>query len=118
MTKIQLSIIESEVLSLIPRGSERKTSLTEIGKSIDLDIRSIQATINSLIKKGIPCVAVRSLTNGGLFIAETDEEREIGLKSLERQALDMQRRAELVRQADLVNWPETVLPSYQERLEV
>lgn len=118
MTKIQLSIIESEVLSLIPRGAERKISLTEIGKSIDLDVRSIQATINSLIKKGVPCVAVRSLINGGLFIAETDEERERGLKSLERQALDMQRRAELVRQADLVNWHKNISSSYQKRFEV
>lgn len=118
MIRTQLTVIESKVLSLIPRGSERKTSLTEIEKLIDLDIRSIQATIHSLIRKGVPVVAVRSLTDGGLFIAKTDEERELGLKSLESQALDMQRRAQLVRQADLDNWDQNISCSYQESLEV
>lgn len=115
---IQLSVIESKVLSLIPKGTERKTSLTEIEKLIDIDIRSIQATINSLIRKNVPIVAVRGYSDGGIFIATTDEEREIGLRSLESQAKDMTSRAKLVRACDLDNWESNLISAFQEQLEV
>lgn len=118
VTKYQLSIIETAVFELIPQGIEKKTSLSEIGKLVDIDIRSLQATILTLIKKGIPIVAIRGSVEGGIFIATTDEEREIGLKSLVSQANEMLYRAQLVRKCDLSTWKNKVSSSYQDQLGV
>lgn len=118
VTKYQLSVIETSVLELIPVGIERKTSLTEISRLIDLDQRSVQATINGLIRKNVPIVAVRGAIEGGIFIATTDEEREMGLRSLVSQANEMLNRAELVRRCDLSTWENKVSSSYQDQLGV
>ena len=104
----ELTIIEKSVLELIPRGSERKVKVTELSKLIDLNEREVKAVIESLRTKGIPIVSVRG-AEGGLFVAITEEEREIGLRAFRNQQQSMERTISYIEQADLANWQKQVI---------
>lgn len=102
----ELTIIEQSVLRLIPRGSERKISIREIGTTIDLDERSIYEVVSSLRKKGVPVCAVRNgePSNRGYYVATNETERDEGLVSYKAQIIDMQGIVEQIEQADLDLW--------------
>lgn len=102
----ELSVIESAVLNLIPKGSSHKINAAELERSIDLNNREVYAVINMLIKKGVPIVAVRKgkYNDRGFYIATTEQERTDGLYSLKEQVNDMNNRIRCVEKADLDNW--------------
>lgn len=118
MTKKQLSVIESSVYELLPRGRENRKSIKSICKLIDLDERSVQSIINRLIiSHNIPIVADRR-GEGGVFIPLTEEERRVALISIKRQVAEMQKRVEAVENIDLDNWDKNLIHAYQGRLGV
>ena len=99
-----LSIIEQNVLSLIPRGKDNRKTLQVISEAIDLTPREIQSVINTLITNHhIPIVATRS-KKSGVYIPLTQDERVEGLQSLKKQTSDQLKRIAIVESIDLDNW--------------
>ena len=103
---IELTIIESAVLELIPQGTARKISIKEVASLVDLDERSIYEVINSLRKKGVPVCAQRSgiPSERGYYIATSEQERAEGLTAYKSQVKDMTKLIDLIESADLYNW--------------
>lgn len=102
----QLTLIETAVLDLIPNGSDRKISIREIGKLLDLDERSIYEIINSLRRKGVPVCAKRNgqPLDRGYYIATNEAERADGIHSYKSQVNDMSNLIATIEHADLLNW--------------
>lgn len=107
---IELTIIETEVLGLIPQGTERKVTTKELASLIDLDQRSIFEVINSLRKKGVPVCAQRagSPADRGYYIATSNQERSEGLASFKAQVADMQRLIYQIEGADVEGWKDKI----------
>lgn len=103
---IELTIIESAVLELIPHGTARKESIKELASLVDLDERSIYEVINSLRKKGVPICAQRSgvPSDRGYYIATSEQERKEGLAAYKSQVKDMTKLIDLIEATDLYNW--------------
>lgn len=108
MGKIELTIIQESVLSMIPRSSERPARVVDISAAIGLSVREVNAVIRVLTMKGIPICSLRSGENKGVFIPVNEQERFDGLVALQNQATDMKQRIENVRKADL-NWHELLV---------
>ncbi|MCO7150477.1 hypothetical protein P7H42_03720 [Vagococcus lutrae] len=104
--KSNLSIIEQNVLSLIPRGKANRKTLQVISGAIDLTPREIQSVINTLITNHhIPIVAIRK---GGVYIPLSEDERVDGLQGLKNQTSDQLKRIAIVESIDLDSWPSRV----------
>lgn len=104
----QLNTLESDVLDVIPSGSERKIAIRDVSQLIGVDERSVYDVINSLRKKGVPVCAKRSGDNRGYFIAETEEERREGLAAYKSQVKDMTLLIDQIESADLDGWRGTL----------
>lgn len=104
----QLNTLESDVLDVIPSGSEHKIAIREISNLVNVDDRSVYEVINSLRKKGVPVCAKRSGDNGGYFIAETEEERREGLAAYKAQVKDMTKLIDHIESADLEGWRQSL----------
>lgn len=104
MVQNTLNKNESKILSIIPRGSERRINAYEIQNVVDLSIRSIRKIIHDLIIKGVPIVATRQGDNKGMFIAETEAERSQGLAEFNSQINEMAQRSNAIQEADLSHW--------------
>ena len=102
----QLNTLESDVLDVIPSGSERKISIHDISELIGIDDRIVYEVINSLRKKGVPVCAKRGGDDRGYFIAETEQERREGLAAYKAQVKDMTRLIDQIETADLEGWQE------------
>lgn len=120
MTKKELSVIETAVLELIPRGREKRITLKDMMKAIDLDERTLQSVISRLVfSYGIPICATREKFNGsGIYIPLSEKERREGLVSIKAQTQSMTERINIVESADLSNWNKGLTYNRQEELEV
>lgn len=113
----ELSVIESSVLSLIPRGKDKKVTLDYICKNTGLKVREVQSVINCLVfKYEIPVCADRS--QGGVYIPINNEERSNGLNGIKSQVNNLKSRIKIVESADLNNWMDDLIYNYQEKLKV
>ena len=107
-----LSLNEGRVLNVIPRTNERPMRINDIAELLKLERRSVQSIIETLISDyGVPIVSLRSgsYEHKGVYIATSDEEREIGLVSLRSQVLENTKRIKAVEDADLKNWQDNIL---------
>lgn len=120
LTKKELSVIETAVLELIPRGREKRITLKDMMKAIDLDERTLQSVISRLVfSYGIPICATREKFNGsGIYIPLSEKERREGLVSIKAQTQSMTERINIVESADLSNWNKGLTYNRQEELEV
>ena len=120
MNKKELSVIDSSILTMIPRGKERKVPLTEISQAVGIDDRSVQAVISKLIiVYGVPICASRGVnSDNGFYIPITEKERIEGLQSIKMQTINMTQRIKSVEAADLNTWNETLIYNHQDELEV
>lgn len=120
LNKKELSVIETAVLELIPRGREKRITLKDMMKAIDLDERTLQAVISRLVfSYGIPICATREKFIGsGIYIPLTEKERIEGLISIKAQTQSMTDRIEIVESADLKNWNKGLTYNYQEKLRM
>jgi predicted transcriptional regulator len=100
----QLNTLESDVLDVIPSGSEHKIAIRDVSQLIGIDERTVYDVINSLRKKGVPVCAKRSGEDRGYFIAETEEERSEGLAAYKSQVKDMTQLINQIESADLEGW--------------
>ena len=107
---IELTKIERKILDLIPEGINRKISIREISKLINLNHRRIYEIINHLRKKGVPICAIKQgkVKDRGYFIAMNERERALGLHHYNSQIIDMQRTVAHVEQANLHEWREYI----------
>ena len=120
LSKKELSVIETAVLGLIPRGREKRITLKDMMKSIDLDERTLQLVISRLVfSYGIPICATREKNIGsGVYIPLSEKERKEGLQSIKAQTKSMTERIEIVESADLSSWNKGLTYNYQSKLEV
>ncbi|MGX7024137.1 hypothetical protein [Vagococcus hydrophili] len=120
MKRKELSIIETSVVCMIPRGKDKKIPLKEITKSIGIDERSIQSVISRLIMiHGIPICASRGInSDNGFYIPINEKERSEGLRSIKMQTVNMTERIQSVEAANLNTWNEGLIYNYQESLGV
>ena len=89
------------VLALIPQGSERPRAGKEIVKLTGLDIRTVRGIIRSLVVKyHIAICGSRDLA-GGYYIPANDSERLVGIRALDRQRQDEQKRISALMYANL-----------------
>lgn len=115
--KKELSVIETAVLSMIPRGTGKKVTLNDICQLTSLNLREVQSVINCLVfKYKIPIVANRG--SGGVFIPLNNSQRIEGLTGIKNQVVDLTKRIEIVESSDLDNWDKPLGLNYQEKLEV
>lgn len=103
---VHLTTLESDVLDVIPIGSERKISIKEVGQLVSIDERYVYEVINSLRKKGVPVCAQRNglPVDRGYFIATNESERAAGLSAYKSQVKDMENLITEIEAADLDDW--------------
>lgn len=120
LNKKELSVIETAVLELIPRGREKRITLENIMKAIDLDKRTLQAVISRLVfSYGIPICATREKFDGsGIYIPLTNKERIEGLISIKAQTQSMTDRIAIVESANLKTWNKDLTYNYQSQLRL
>lgn len=106
---IELTIIEKAVLELIPQGTERKISISELAAIIGIDRRSIFSVVNNSRKKGVPVCAQRSGKDRGYFIATNEQEKADGLASYRSQYKDMGHLIDVIEKADVSNWMKNII---------
>lgn len=101
-----LTKIEHDVLSQIPIGAERKTTIAKISKATGRLERNIYEAINGLRMKGVPVCAIRQGLPGerGYYIATNEQERAAGLAGYRSQISEMSNLIEHIENADLENW--------------
>ena len=102
---MKLPMIEQSVLNAIPVGGESPASTEDIGRLTGLTIRAVRESMSNLVNVyGVPIVALRSGQYKGVFIATTEEERQIGITGYEHQINSMSIRLTAIQSADLINW--------------
>lgn len=112
-----LSMNEYQVLTMLPRGASRPTTVNDISRVTHVDERTVREIISSLIRVyGVPIVAMRH-GNTGMFIATDDEERNIGIASYKSQIGTMQERVRSIEQADLNGWERALQPEIKLLIE-
>ncbi|MDT2770237.1 hypothetical protein P7H46_05185 [Enterococcus pseudoavium] len=94
--------IDYQVLKLIP-SSEKRITTREISKLLRISERQVFSSTERLKKAGVPIVSER-IGNKGMFIARTEEERQIGLTSFRSQIRAMEERLKQVENARLETW--------------
>lgn len=94
--------IDFQVLKLIP-SSEKRITTREISKLLRISERQVFSSTERLKKAGVPIVSER-IGNKGMFIARTEEERQIGLTSFKNQIRAMEERLKQVENARLETW--------------
>lgn len=113
--KQQVTATEAQVISLIPKGEDRKVTMTDLARLAALDTRTVQNLISSSKKKGVPILSSREAGNSGYYIATTESERQRGLANLRHQIKEISAGIEGVEGADLDSWQR--LTGFTEQLE-
>ena len=100
--ELKLSKEEKQLLNLLPKGSERPRPGRELASLTGLSARKVYEIISRLIvvyKK--PIGAVRQHPGNGYFIITNDRERQQALGPLKSQIAMMNKRAQIIGNADL-----------------
>jgi len=97
----EMTLLESKVFMLLPMGSEHLISTREINDILNIEERYIRNIVEQLITDyGIPVCSFRHSDNNGYFIAQTEEEKRLGLLHLKQQTKTMKKRIRKVENAD------------------
>ncbi|WP_203641702.1 DNA replication protein [Levilactobacillus andaensis] len=106
---MKLPMIEQNVLNAIPIGGENPASTEDIAKLTGSTVRTVRESISNLVNVyGVPIVALRSGQHKGVFIATSEEERQIGITGYEHQINSMSIRLTAIQSADLLNWKDNL----------
>lgn len=115
VTKMALSMIEYRVLNILPRGAGYPMTTPNICKVTGLKERDVRESISILINRyGVPIVANRNGRNTGMFIATTEDERNIGITAFKSQVTTMESRINAIERADLTGWEQALRPDIKQ----
>lgn len=93
--------LEERILRLIPVGADEPRAGRDIANVLGLEMRALRDHILRLIVRyGIPIVAKRGASNG-YYIPVNDSERLAGIRALDRQRQDEQKRISTLMYANL-----------------
>ena len=86
-----------QVMELLPRGSERLITASEISQITGISKRTVYHDIALLIDRySVPIGGLRSEGKHGYFIIKTEAERKQALSSLQKHTREMQKRIDKV----------------------
>lgn len=102
--KQDLTTFEKRVISMIPKGGQRRVSQAELANLLSTTKRVIREAILSATKKGVPIVTDNSNKTGGYYIARTKEELNNGIRKAKHQANETLNRMVGLANADLSKW--------------
>mgnify|MGYP002743484602 FL=1 len=98
MKKNRLHEAEMAVLAILKKGRANATTGGEIATITGYNSRLTSSAISSLvIRYGVPIIGVRVGIRSGYYIAETREELLEGLRSLENQVKNEQKRLDILK---------------------
>lgn len=92
------------VLRCIRMGQAHKTSMKQLMTTTGLSRRAIYDSIEVLRSRGFPIMASRNNRDSGYYIAETDDEKQVGIAQYRRQIATEQRNLNRLEQADVNNY--------------
>ncbi|OYW73349.1 MAG: hypothetical protein B7Z25_01165 [Aerococcus viridans] len=101
---MELTLNEYQVLSILPTGREQARSINQLANLVGMDKRRFNAIIHSLTDKGVPIVSSRQQDPRGIFIAETEAEKQQGLQPINHQIMEMAKRVETVQLINIETW--------------
>ncbi|MGT2958851.1 hypothetical protein A9Q68_08465 [Streptococcus bovimastitidis] len=101
--KDKLTSLELRFFCFIPHGMEHPRPRKEFERVFGMSKRQVEKTVESLIHKGIPVCAIKE-KDGGYFIPDNEEERQIGLRPNKSQIETTKKRIKAVESVDLNNF--------------
>ena len=110
MKRNRLSEVEKAVLTTLKKGRPNATTGGEIATITGYAPRLISSAISNLvISHGVPIIGARVGSRNGYYIAETREELLEGLRSLENQVKNEQKRLDILKSIEDVTAYEKIL---------
>jgi hypothetical protein len=110
MTRNRLQEAEMAVLAILKKGCANATTGGEIATITGYNSRLVSSAISNLvIRYGVPIIGARVGTRNGYYIAETREELLEGLRSLENQVKNEQKRLDILKSIEDVTAYEKIL---------
>ena len=110
MIRNRLQEAEMAVLAILKKGRPNATTGGEIATITGYNSRLISSAISNLvIRYGVPIIGARVGTRNGYYIAETREELVEGLRSLENQVKNEQKRLDILKSIEDVTAYEQIL---------
>lgn len=98
LKKLKLNNYELAVLAILKKGRANATTGGEIATITGYNSRLISSAISNLvIRYGVPIIGIRVGIRSGYYIAETREELLEGLRSLENQVKNEQKRLDILK---------------------
>ncbi|MFL4425258.1 hypothetical protein QFE98_06740 [Streptococcus uberis] len=101
--KNKMTDLEKRFFCFIPHGMEHPRPRKEFERVFHMNKRQVEKVIESLIYKGGPICSIKE-KDGGYFIPNTEEERQIGLRANKSQVATTKRRIAAVEYVDLNNF--------------
>ncbi|MCK1246258.1 hypothetical protein MX112_04770 [Streptococcus uberis] len=101
--KDKLTSLELRFFCFIPHGMEHPRPRKEFERVFKMSKRQVEKMVESLIHKGIPVCAIKE-KDGGYFIPNNEEERQIGLRPNKGQVATTIKRIKKVESVDLNNF--------------
>lgn len=89
------------VLRCIRKGQAHKTSMKQLMATTGLSRRAIYDSIEVLRSRGFPIMASRNSKDSGYYLAETDDEKQVGVAQYRRQIATEQRNLSRLEHADV-----------------
>lgn len=90
-----------QVLRLLKKGIDNKVTKRQLIEKTKLNVRNLYDAIEALRSIGIPIMASRKAGDSGYYIAQTKEEKVVGIAQYKKQIATEQRNLRLLEQADL-----------------
>ena len=104
----KLTVNETKVLDILPRGIDRPITMTEISKLTELEPRVLYSIIDRLRRHGVPVGGLRSEEKNGYYIATTEAEKMIGASSYASQVNSMSETVANLLASDVSDWEQSI----------
>lgn len=90
-----------QVLRLLKKGADSKITKRQLMAQTKLTARNLYDAIEALRSLGIPIMASRKAGDSGYYIAQTKEEKVLGIAQYKKQIATEQRNLDLLEKTDL-----------------
>ena len=96
------------MIDLIPSGYDRRISMNDLANLMAKDVRVIRRMVYHVIMIGVPIGIDPDSQHGGYFIITTEEERQLGTRTLVSRYKHAWKRLVALQAVDLDNWKQKV----------